>query len=422
MKPSLLFVGLLILLCVVFIFYNLFAGTSTVEDGLPRPLAGDGDIFYKLGLFADAITLIDANYVRKVSANELIYGALDGMLSALDSYSAFLIPEQHKQLKADSLGEFGGLGIRVTLRDRILTVISPIEGTPAYRAGIMPGDKIIKIDDISTKDFNLDDAVKAIRGQPGTMVKLTLIKDIDQGVKDVRIKRSVIKMESIRYAFIVEDGIGYIRIADFQRRTAIDLNKAIKGLIRNGMKGLVLDLRNNPGGLFEASIMVSEKFLKKPGIIVSTMGRIKGQNAVFKSRALKAYTSFPIVVIINNGTASAAEIVAGAIRDNKRGLVIGEQSFGKGSMQTVIPMKDGSALRLTMSYYYTPSGAIIDEKGIIPDVLIPLTTDEQVDAMPKDAEEGGDTGYEQRIIEDNYVREAVGLLKDKDRYNNLLAA
>jgi len=444
MRQPRLFVKLLLLSCVIFIAYILwygisksgttenctlkllpkaiflFADNSKVENTLPELSAKKGDIFYELGLFADAITLIDANYVREVPADELIYGALDGMVSALDSHSAFLSPEQHKQLKADALGEFGGLGIKVTLRDKILTVVSPLEGTPAYKAGIMPGDKIIKINDQSTKDFNLDDAVEALRGQPGTMVKLTIIKDSDQSVKDIEIKRAIIKIESIKYAFMIKDDIGYIRIADFQRHTATDLSKAIKSLIRSGMKRLILDLRNNPGGLLEISVMVCEKFLKKSEIIVSTKGRIEGQNAVFRSRALRAYTNFPIVVIVNKGSASASEIVAGAIRDNKRGLIVGETSFGKGSVQTVIPMKDNSALRLTTSYYYTPSGAIIHEKGIIPDILVPAGAVEQDDGSEEDMEE--DAGYEQKIINDTQVNEAINLLNDRERYTTLLAA
>ena len=413
-----LFVKLLFLFCVIFISYILLANNSKVEDTLPELSIKRDDIFYDLEFFKDAIALIDTNYVREVPANELIYGALDGMLSALDSYSEFLSPEQYKQLKADSSGEFGGLGIKVTLRDKILTVVSPLEGTPAYKAGIMPGDKIIKIKDESTKNLNLDNAVEALRGEPGTMVKLTIIKDSDQSVKDVEIRRAVIKIKSIKSAFMIKDDIGYIRIADFQRRTAIDLSKAIKSLIRSGMKGLILDLRNNPGGLLETSVMVCEKFLKKPEIIVSTNGRIEEQNAVFRSRALKAYTNFPIVVIINKGSASASEIVAGAIKDNKRGLIIGQTSFGKGSVQTVIPMKDNSALRLTTSYYYTPSGAIIDGKGIIPDIAVEAGL-VGTDAESDDEEEN--ISYEQKIIRDTQVHEAISLLKDKDRYTALLA-
>ncbi|TRZ52192.1 MAG: S41 family peptidase [Dehalococcoidia bacterium] len=419
MRQPQLFVKLLLLFGIIFIVYILLADNSKVEEVLPEPSIVKDDIFYELGLYADAITLIDANYVREVSSKELVYGSLDGMVSSLDSHSAFLSPEQHRQLQADSLGEFGGLGIKVTLRDKILTVVSPLEGTPAHKAGIMPGDKIIKINDESTKDFNLDDAVEALRGMPGTMVKLTIIADSDQSVKDVEIKRAVIKIESVKYAFMIKDDIGYIRIADFQSHTSADLNKAIKGLIRDGMKGLILDLRNNPGGLLEASVLVCERFLKKPDVIVSTRGRIESQNAVFISRALNAYTDFPIVVMINKGSASASEITAGAIRDNKRGLIVGETSFGKGSVQTVIPMKDNSAIRLTTSYYYTPSGAIIHEKGIVPDIVVAPGL---VETGAESEEESEDLKYEQKIMKDAQVNEAINLLNDRDRYITLLAA
>ena len=251
------------------------------------------------------------------------------------------------------------------------------------------------------------------------MVKLTIIADSDQSVKDVEIKRAVIKIESVKYAFMIKDDIGYIRIADFQSHTSADLNKAIKGLIRDGMKGLILDLRNNPGGLLEASVLVCERFLKKPDVIVSTRGRIESQNAVFISRALNAYTDFPIVVMINKGSASASEITAGAIRDNKRGLIVGETSFGKGSVQTVIPMKDNSAIRLTTSYYYTPSGAIIHEKGIVPDIVVAPGL---VETGAESEEESEDLKYEQKIMKDAQVNEAINLLNDRDRYITLLAA
>ena len=442
MKIKRVFTGLLLSSCVIFIAYILWYGISneipTTENRpklspkaifsfaagtrAERTIHGahiaKGDVCYELELFADGINLIDSNYVREVSAKELIYGALGGMVSSLDSHSSFLSPDQYSQLKSDAYGEFGGLGIRVTVRDKILTVVSPLEGTPAHKAGIMPGDKIIKIDDKPTKDFGLDDAVDALRGIPGTPVELTIIREPDNSIKDFKMKRAIIKIESIRHVFMITGDIGYIRIADFQRHTATDLSKAIKRLIKNGMKGLIIDLRNNPGGLLEISIMVCEKFLKKPAVIVSTKGRIEEQNAVFKSRAMRAYTDFPVVVLINKGSASASEIVAGAIRDNKRGLIVGEASFGKGSVQTVIPMKDNSALRLTTSYYYTPSGAIIHENGITPDIVVPFGMTKTDD----EHEQEQDISYEQKVLTDAQVNEAISLLQDRDRYLTLLAA
>jgi carboxyl-terminal processing protease len=364
------------------------------------------------------VTVIESNYVKDVSAKELIYGALDGMVSALDSHSSFLTPEQHKQLKADAAGEFGGLGIKVTLKDNILTVISPLEGSPADKAGISPGDKIIKIDGNSTKDFSLDNAVELLRGVPGSVVKLTVIKDTDQSVKDFEIKRAIIKVDSIKQAMVITDRIGYIRIADFQKNTMSDLNKALKQLIKNKMNALILDLRNNPGGLLEASVMVSERFLEKSADIVSIKGRIEKQNAAFAARLPKSYVNFPIVVIINKGSASASEIVAGALRDNKRAVVLGEKSFGKGSVQTVIPMNDNSALRLTTSYYYTPSGEVIHEKGITPDIIVSFGLD-GLD-IDEDKEAIENLTDRERLLKDYQVKEAIGLLKDKQRYMDIL--
>jgi len=375
-------------------------------------------VFDSLDVFADAITLVEDNYVEEVEFKDMIYGALGGMMSSLDSYSGFMTPEEHLQLKTETSGVFGGIGIKVTIKDKAITVVSPLEGTPAQKAGIMPGDKIIKIDDKLTKDFDLDESVDALRGDPGTFVKLTILRDSVEGALDIRIKRAIIKVESITQSLFLDDGIGYIRIADFQKNTAADFGRALRALVRKGMRALILDLRNNPGGLLEASVMVSEKFIKKPGIIVSTKGRIEEQNVVFKSRMTRAYTKFPLLVLINKGSASASEIVAGAIKDNKRGIIAGEQSFGKASVQTVIPMADGSALRLTTSYYYTPSGAIIHEKGIIPDVMIPFREISPELAVLDESTQIPEN--KKRLMMDNQVNEAITLLKDRQRYESLL--
>ena len=406
---------IILIAALVFSAY-LYSVNSKAVNPVQEFSASDENMFYELGIFADAVTVIESNYVKDVSAKELVYGALEGMVSALDSHSSFLTPEQHKQLKADAAGEFGGLGIKVTLKDNILTVISPLEGSPADKAGMSPGDKIIKIDDNSTKDFSLDDAVERLRGVPGSVVKLTVIKDADQSVKDFEIKRAIIKIDSIKQAMVITDRIGYIRIADFQKNTMSDLNKALKQLIKNKMNALILDLRNNPGGLLEAAVMVSEKFLKKPLDIVSIEGRAAQQNVFFNARLLKSYTDFPIVVLINKGSASASEIVAGALGDNKRAVVAGQKSFGKGSVQTVIPMKDNSALRLTTSYYYTPSGRIIHDEGISPDLelepgFIESGDDEEVLQALTDKE---------RLLNDKQINEAILLLEDRQRYEDML--
>ncbi|MFA5369611.1 MAG: S41 family peptidase [Candidatus Omnitrophota bacterium] len=383
----------------------------------PVPVFRD-DILYELGIFADAVTLIDANYVRKVSPKELISSALDGMVSSLDSHSEFLSYEQHMKLQADSMGEFGGLGIKVAIRDKVLTVISPLEATPAQKSGILPGDRIIKINDKTTEGFGLDDAVDLLRGRPGTLVKLTIVRGPERDIKEFTLKRAIIKVQSVRYSLIAGEDIGYIRIADFQRHTPSDLNKAMRYFIKNRIKALILDLRGNPGGLMEASIMVCERFIKKPGVIVSTKGRFEGQNAVFRSRASRVYEGFPVAVIINEGSASASEIVAAALRDNKRAVIVGSKSFGKGSVQTVMPLKDNSAVRLTTSYYYTPSGRIIHEKGILPDIITPR--EEAVLGTDNEEEAKEVLTPEQVLLRDADILESINLLNDRGRYESLL--
>jgi carboxyl-terminal processing protease len=410
-------IKIIIIVFLVFLVY-LYAEHKKVDYRINQRVQTSKEMFYELGLFADAIALVDANYVKSVSAKEMIYGALEGMLSSLDSHSSFLSPEHHAQLKADAAGEFGGLGIRVTMRDNILTVVSPLEDGPADQAGIAPGDKIIKIDDKSTKDFNLDDAVELLRGRPGTTVKLTVIRDAEQSIEEFDIKRAIIKLESIKQAIILKDDVGYIRIADFQKNTVSSLNKSLRHLIRNGMKSLIIDVRNNPGGLLEASIAVSERFLEPDSMIASVKGRIEDQNAVFKAKIKKPYVDFPIVILINKGSASASEIVAGSLRDNKRAVILGEKSFGKGSVQTVIPMKDDSALRLTTSYYYTPSGKVIHEKGINPDIILPfksMDTDEDIDEKNPER-----LSTREKLLKDNQVNEAIKLLKNKQGYADIL--
>lgn len=384
----------------------------------PESFLTKEDIFYELGLFADVITLIDANYVKKIAPKDMIYGALKGMLSSLDSHSSFLTPEEYKDLKTDTFGEFGGVGLRVTLKDGTLTVVSPLEDTPAYRAGIMPGDRILKVDNKTTKDVTLDDAVKLMRGIPGTRVKLTIIRENENRLREFTIRRAVIKIKSIKEVLMLTGSIGYIKIAEFQMRTGRDLNKALRRLIKKGMEALILDLRNNPGGLLDASLMVAKEFLEKPAVIVSIKGRDEKEKATYRSKAFKAYTDFPVAVLVNRGSASASEIVAGALRDNKRAIIVGGKSFGKGSVQVVIPLRDGSAIRLTASYYYTPSGTVIHENGITPDIV--------VEEVLPGAEE--DTGITQKasgreaLMEDNQIKKAVELLRDNAVYTSLLEA
>lgn len=393
----------------------IFASEDKAEEDLLTSSLAKEDIYYELGLFADAVTVIDGNYVREVRPRDMIYGALEGMVSSLDSHSCFLTPQEYKDLRMDTFGEFGGIVIRVTLKENTLTVVSPLEGTPAYKAGIISGDRILKVDNKSTEGFTLDDAVEALRGIPGTRVRLTIIRKDEDRLREFTIRRSIIKIKSIKEALILKDTIGYIKIAEFQKRTGRDLSRALKKLIRKGMKSLILDLRNNPGGLLQSAIAVSELFLEKPGIIVSIKGKADKKDEVYESESSRAYTDIPLVIILNNGSASASEIVAAALRDNKRALLVGRKSFGKGSVQTVIPMKDGSALRLTTSHYYTPSGSIIHDRGITPDVVIGHNTE---GAEKKAKEKKG----KEALLHDNDIKEALMLLEDKEAYDSLLKA
>ena len=396
---------------------SLYASEPKEKEQEDANLITEDDIFYELSLFADALTLVDANYVRGLTPEEMIYGALEGMLSSLDSHSSFLTPDEFTDIQTETLGEFGGVGIKITSRDHILTVVSPLEGTPAEKSGILPNDKIVEIDGESTKDFNLDDAVKVLRGVPGTEVVLTILREDEDKLLYFTLKRAIIKIESIKEPFIIKSKIGYIRIADFQRNTSRDLDRALKSLLKKGMKALILDLRNNPGGLLKSSVDVSEKFLEKGKVVVTTQGRIKQQNAEFRSNAFRIYNNFPIAVLINQGSASASEIVAGALKDNKRAVTVGKKSFGKGSVQTVIPMRDGSALRLTTSYYHTPSGAIIHEKGIIPDIEVDMAELKNQELFEKLSK----LPVRERLREDAQVKAAIDLLQDKKRYLSLLS-
>lgn len=326
-------------------------------------------LYNQVELFADAISILRNEYVDELDSKKLIYGAMKGMLSSLDDYSQFMEPEEYNEIRIETKGEFGGIGVEISLREGILTVITPLVGTPAEAAGVKAADKIVKIDGKITKNITLNDAVKQMRGKPGTMVTLTVWRDGMPNILDIPIKRDIIKIHSIKKASLVEDKIGYIKLVEFQENTTRDLDEAIKKLESEGMDSLILDLRNNPGGLLDGAVDVSERFLAKDKVIVSIKARSPSQSMVFKSSGKFVRPDYPLIVIVNEGSASASEIVAGAIKDNKRGIVLGAKTFGKASVQTVIPLKDGSALRFTTACYLTPSGKLIKNEGIIPDVV-----------------------------------------------------
>ncbi len=380
------------------------------------------DLYKQIEIFSDAMTYVRSNYVEDIKDKDLVYGALKGMLASLDPYSQFMNPESFKEIQVETKGEFGGLGIEISLKDGLLTIISPLDGTPADRAGIKPNDRIVKIDDATTKDITLIDAVRKLRGKPGSKVTITILRESESRIFDVDIIRAIIKVKSIKEASIIEDGIGYIRLVEFQERTPQDLRKALTKLKGLGMEAIILDLRNNPGGLLDVSVHVSDSFLKKDQTIVSTRGRNKDQEVVYRSR-IDSDTSYPMIVMVNGGSASASEIVAGAIQDNKRGIILGTKSFGKGSVQTVIPLKDGSALRLTTAKYFTPSGRAIREEGIIPDVIVeyqePIKINEKEQKAEEVFEKVDKENNGKKKEYDNQLLRAIDILKGIKVYKRL---
>ncbi|MBI5287306.1 MAG: S41 family peptidase [Deltaproteobacteria bacterium] len=321
-------------------------------------------------IFTDALTIVQDNYTEEVDPKTLIYGAIKGMLQNLDPHSSFLTPEDYKEMQVETKGVFGGIGIEIGIRDGALTVISPIEDTPAFRVGVKAGDRIVKIGDKPTKDMSLTDAVKLMRGPKGTKVTLWIMREGFKEPMEFVITRDIIEVKSVKYR-LLEEGFGYIRLVQFQERTAHDLDDALAKLgSRQGrLKGLILDLRNNPGGLLTQAVEVSDRFLEA-GLVVYTKGRAPNQEMKFEAKPEGTHPGYPMIVLVNGGSASASEIVAGALQDHKRAVILGTPTFGKGSVQTIIPLTDGSALRVTTSKYYTPSGRSIQAKGIEPDIIV----------------------------------------------------
>ncbi len=346
--------------------------TVLVGVGAKGHSASQTGEYESIELFTDVLTIVKKSYVEEVDTKKLIYGAINGMLASLDPHSSFMPPESYKEMKIDTKGQFGGLGIEISVKDGMLTVISPIEDTPAFKAGIKAGDQILKIDDKYTKDLSINDAVKRMRGAKGTKVTLTIMRDGFEKPKDFPLVRDVIQVKSVKFKTL-DDGYGYVRIAQFQEKTDDDLAKALNTLrAENGgsLRGLVLDLRNDPGGLLDQAVRVAEHFIAEDQLIVYTEGREKDSKVRYSSRKGTKEPAYPLVVLINGGSASASEIVAGALQDHKRGVVMGTQSFGKGSVQSLIELSDNSGLRLTTARYFTPSGRSIQAKGITPDITV----------------------------------------------------
>ncbi len=325
----------------------------------------------ELRTFSDIFSRVKADYVEKVTDKKLFENAIRGMLSGLDPHSAYLSPDEYKELKIGTTGKFGGLGIQVGMEDGFVKVISPIDDTPAFRAGIKAGDLIIRLNGKSVKGMSLNDAVKIMRGDPGTDIKLTVIREGADKPLHITVTRDIISVESIK-SRLLEPNFGYIRITNFQSKTPRDMLAAIAKLKKknkNSLKGLVLDLRNNPGGVLSAAADVSDAFINS-GKLVYTKGRIKNSDFEFNARPGDVLNGAPMVVLINGGSASASEIVAGALQDHHRAVIMGTRSFGKGSVQTIQELRNGGAIKITTARYFTPSGRSIQGEGITPDIKL----------------------------------------------------
>ncbi|MGA2774676.1 MAG: S41 family peptidase [Candidatus Omnitrophota bacterium] len=328
------------------------------------------NLYKQVELFSDALAIIQAEYVDEPDTKNLIYGSLKGMLASLDPYSEFMDPDTFNELKADTEGRYGGLGLEINIKEGFPTVVTPIEDTPAWRAGIKPGDRIVKINNELTRDMSLTDAVKRIRGKPGETVSLTILREPEKKLLELKLVRAMIKMKGVKEAKLLSDGIGYIRLVEFRDSVPPEMNAVIEKLSRSGMTALIIDLRNNPGGSLDSAVRVAERFIEKGKMIVYIRGRIPSQNMEFYSASRHLVLNLPLAILINEGSASGSEIVAGAMQYYKRAVIIGKKSFGKGFVQAVIPLKDGSALRLTTSRYFTPSGKVINGIGIEPDITV----------------------------------------------------
>jgi len=329
--------------------------------------------------FREAVELIEENYAGgpQIGPEALTDKALEEMMRSLDPHSEYLSRKRFDTVQNDLRGEFGGIGVQIELKDNRVTVIAPIAGTPGERAGILRGDQIIGVNGKPIEEPPLNNAIEKLRGRPGTVVNLTIHRPSTNEDHDITITREIIKQDTIRTAQILEPGIGYIHLTQFNERSGIEFREALERLEREGMHALVLDLRNNPGGLLSVAVEVAQPFFNRGELVVYTQGRAPASRQNFTAQGDSARRDYPIAVIVNSGSASASEVVTGALRDTKRAVVIGERTFGKGSVQTILPLKSGDALRLTTARYYTPGGRVIHEVGITPDIELPVSVEEE---------------------------------------------
>ena len=373
---------------------NLFVGAQVYLQNVGA--AEKDDPYPNLKLFSTVLERVRQDYVDgdKVTYQELIQGAMKGMLNTLDPHSEFMELSKYDELKKDTQGEFGGVGIVISMKDGHVTVVAPMEDTPGFKAGILSGDRIIKIDGRSTERLSMQDAVKKLRGEPGSKVDVTILRPSTGIMTNYSLARAAIKVDTVkdingkREFPLSENKIGYVHLTQFGEQTSDDFEDALRKLEKRGMESLVLDLRGNPGGLLDSAVKVVEKFVPRGTLIVSTEGRGSTQRSEYKASGRNNHLNLPMVLLVNGGSASASEIVSGALQDltasgKSKAVILGEQTFGKGSVQSILPLPDGSALRLTTAKYYTPSHKVIHEKGITPDIIVPMSDEEELDLFYK---------------------------------------
>jgi carboxyl-terminal processing protease len=427
------FYGLLLGLLAV----NLFVGAQVYFSNVQA--AEKDDALPNLKLFSTVLDKVRQEYVDgdQLTYQKLIHDALKGMLNNLDPHSEFMDNAKYDELKKDTQGEFGGVGIQIMVKDGFLTVVSPMEGHPAFKAGILTGDRITKIEGRAAERLTIGDAVKRLRGTPGTAVTITVFRPSTGVTKDYTLTRANIPVPTLRDVFgndltkdeafpLSEDNIGYIRLLQFGEHTADDLEDALKRLESKGAESLILDLRENPGGLLDQAVKVCEKFLPAGQLVVTTEGRDTRTRATYHGRGRGKHPALPMVVLVSNGSASASEIVAGCLQDctaerKCKALIVGEKTFGKGSVQSILPMPDGSALRLTTAKYYTPSHKVIHEEGITPDIPVPMSDEELRFAFLQRTQSGIESLPEPdqeraKSVRDAQLERAMDLLKGINLY------
>jgi len=392
------------------------------------------ETYKQINLLLDVLKYTEENYVDEVDRNKLLISAIKGMLKPLDPFTQFLEPDAYKELKVETEGQFGGLGIRITVRDEWITVITPLPGTPAYKAGILPGDKIIKIEGESTYGMSIEEAVKRLRGTPGTKVTITIAREGTKDPIEMTLTRDIIKIEVIKYKML-ENNIGYIALFEFNSNSYDDMKKALDELKKQGMDSLILDLRNNPGGLLDQAVKIAKLFIGKNKLIVYTEGR-KSPRKEYRADASAPYEDIPMVVLVNGGSASGSEILAGALQDNKRAILIGSRTFGKASVQSVIDLGDGYGLKLTTAKYYTPSGRCIQRDdsvksstqtytgGIVPDIVIEVPKEieakiyQQREEIFYPGKEPTSAVKKEEQVEDVVLNRAIEIVKAIKIYSN----